>query len=186
MKNKWFKIAAGVVAMAATATVQATPITGGISMNGSDVMNTGDVTTATQVTSWSDVQVSTDSGAFGGIAQNANVNMSGPWIFNPSTALGSLWSVGGFTFNVASDVFTTYYLGGVGYLSVTGFGTITAAGYDPTAYSWQFSTSNPPTPGTDTFTFSATAASVPDGGATVMLLGAALSAMGLLRRKLIA
>lgn len=186
MKNKWFKIAAGVIAMAATATIQATPITGSISMNGGDTLNTADVTTASQITGWNNVQVQADSGTFASIAQNANVLMSAPWTFNPSTGLANLWSVGGFSFSVTSDVFTTYYLNGIGWLSISGNGTISGNGYDTTPFIWNFSTSNPPTTGTQNFTFSAATATVPDGGATVMLLGAALSVMGLFRKKLIA
>jgi hypothetical protein len=70
-------------------------------------------------------------------------------------------------------------------LDLSGSGTLSdsISPSDNTAgtYTLAFGSSGP------AFTFASTAASnLPDGGATVLLLGAALSAMGLLRRKLIA
>lgn len=77
-----------------------------------------------------------------------------------------------------------------GFVVVSGTGTVSGNGYTPTTLSWSF-TSQDPNSGYDpngnpTWTFSASAASVPDGGATVMLLGIALSGAALLRKKLMA
>ena len=88
MKNKWITMAAGIMAMAVTATVQAVPITGGMSMGGSATLDTSDVNTATEVLSWGVpdlVSVSARSGTFAtGILPGDTVAMSPLWIFNPS------------------------------------------------------------------------------------------------------
>jgi hypothetical protein len=69
------------------------------------------------------------------------------------------------------------------FYDVSGTGTVTAAGFAPTTgtYTLNFTQS-----GGSSFTWGATSTAVPDGGTTVILLGAALSGLGLLRRKLAA
>ena len=79
-------------------------------------------------------------------------------------------------------------MGSSGYVSVSGTGIVSGNGYDPTPMSWDF-TSQDPNAGTspDSWTFSASGAStppsVPDGGSTAMLLGAALTGLAFLRKK---
>ena len=67
---------------------------------------------------------------------------------------------------------------------ITGTGTLTGAGFDSTPGTWAFSAQSAGGIHQASFTFSAdtTGAGVPDGGTTVMLLGAALGALGLARR----
>jgi hypothetical protein len=69
------------------------------------------------------------------------------------------------------------------FYDVSGTGTVTAAGFAPTigTYTLNFTQS-----GGSSFTWGATSTAIPDGGTTVILLGAALSGLGLLRRKLAA
>ena len=191
MKKTWLKIGGVIIAMAVTATVQAVPvsITGTISMSGSASFDTSSVNTATKVSVWGNpnaVTVGTDSGAFGSILTGTVVNMTPNWVFNPSTPLTPLWSVGGFTFSIISD--TIVQQGGV-FLTISGIGTIVPANatkYLPTTYAWSFSSQDPIVGQPATGTFSAAVLGVPDGGTTVMLLGIALSGVALLKRKLTA
>ena len=76
---------------------------------------------------------------------------------------------------------------GSGFVVVSGTGIASGNGYTPTTLSWSFTSQDPSvTQDPLTFTFSASSNSVPDGGATVMLLGIALSGVALLKRKLVA
>ena len=108
--------------------------------------------------------------------------MAQPWIFNPSTPTPHLWSVAGFTFNLMSS---TIVIQNASFLAISGHGIVTGPpGFDATTMDWAFSTQSAGGATHMVFSFSAngTAASVPDGGATVMLLGAALGALGMARR----
>jgi hypothetical protein len=71
-------------------------------------------------------------------------------------------------------------------VTVTGSGYVSGNGYSSTLMSWSF-TAQDPYASTDpvAWTFSASGASLPDGGSTVMLLGIALSGAALLRKKLL-
>jgi hypothetical protein len=53
---------------------------------------------------------------------------------------------------------------------------------DPTAMDWSFTTQSSGGRPRTTFSFSANGVAVPDGGSAVMLLGAALGALGMARR----
>ena len=183
------------VALALTQTLQAVTITGNIGFTGGVTYNTGSAATATQVTSWITPQVTLVSGDFKTPAPfavapgTAATFTSSVWNFNTSTAISSFWSVGGFTFKLLSSYIVSQ--GGTpgvnGFVVVSGAGIVSGNGYSDTAMSWSFS-SQDPTSGSnpDSWTFSASANSVPDGGATVMLLGIALSGAALLKRKLAA
>jgi hypothetical protein len=67
-------------------------------------------------------------------------------------------------------------------LTLTGLGNIVGPGGSTAVaqYLATFNTLN------NTFSFSASSGTVPDGGSTVMLLGAAMSGFALLRKKLMA
>jgi hypothetical protein len=191
MKNKLIKmlgVTAAVVAL--TQTLQAVPITGNIGFQGSVQLNTGSAATATQVINWLSPSVGVGaSGAFSSILPGTSVTFTAPWTF--ASGLSPLWSVGGFTFNLITSMETTTVVNGKGYINVSGSGTVvsTNPSYDPTTLTWSFSTQDPSSGtvgGLPTFTFSASANSIPDGGTTIMLLGAALSGVALLKRKLVA
>jgi hypothetical protein len=107
--------------------------------------------------------------------------MATPWIFNPSTPTPGLWSVGGFTFDLLMSTIVTQ---NANFLTITGTGTITGNGFDPTSGTWAFSTQNSSGRPKTIFSFSADDAPVPDGGSAVALLGIALTAIEVLRRKL--
>jgi hypothetical protein len=123
-----------------------------------------------------------NTGTFASILPGTQADMAQPWIFNPSTATPHLWSVGGFTFDLMSS---TIVHQDATFLSISGQGTVTGPpGFDATSMTWAFSTQNSDGKPHMTFSFSANGSSgtgVPDGGATVMLLGAALGALGMAR-----
>jgi hypothetical protein len=178
-----------VAAMVAVTSVQAVPINGTIAMGGELNLDSASLGTATSVTSWPLVYVVADSGSFGSIGAFTMVNMSSsPWVFSPAPgqALTDLWNVGGFQFDFQSD--TVSQSGS--FLDITGTGTISGNGYDPTTFDWNLGLEQPTTTGPMEFTFSAAAGAsaggspVPDGGFTVALLGLALAGVEGLRRKL--
>jgi hypothetical protein len=144
--------------------------------------------TATEVKTWLTPVVTLDAGAFSSVPLGTAVNIFSPWTFN-SGPISAFWTVGGFTFNLLGSVIVQQggTPGSTGYVVVDGTGTVSGNGYDLTSMIWNF-TSQDPKAGSnpDYWTFGARAASanVPDGGATVMLLGLASSGLALLRRKL--
>jgi hypothetical protein len=167
---------------------QGIPITGNITMAGQAVFNAPTVNTATEVTSWGlNDYVKSENGFGGFVAVNDTVTMGGAWTFLPApgTASPALWSVDGFTFDLTSSIVQSQ---GGGFLDITGVGTIssTHAGYTTTAFNWNFSSQEPAagTPATWSWSASTLQTAVPDGGTTAILLGAALTGLGLLRRKL--
>jgi len=119
------------------------------------------------------------TGDFAGIAPGTQATMAQPWIFNPSTPTPGLWSVGGFTFDLLSSTVVTQ---NAQFLSISGTGIVNGNGFDPTAMEWSFTAQNAGGRPRTIFSFSANGVAVPDGGTTVMLLGAALGALGLARR----
>jgi len=191
MKNMIKFAGAAVLAMALTQSLQAVPITGAIGFTGGVTINSSSMGSATAVTSWISPSVTLDSGGFAAIAPGtAAVFTSSVWNFVTSIPINNFWSAGGFTFELLSSSITAQGGSlGSGFVVVNGTGTVSGNGYSPTVMSWSF-TSQDPKSGTnpDSWTFSASANStaVPDGGATVMLLGLALSGAALLRKKLAA
>src|ERR1035437_1903141 len=184
------------VALALVQTVQAVPITGSIGFSGVGVTyDTGSAATANAVTSWISPVVSGGSGSFPApslfaVANGTAVTFApGTWNFNTVSTINNFWAVGGFTFNLLSSyVLTQGGTPGVNaFVIVNGTGIVSGNGYTPTQMSWGFSSQDPSSGANPTsWSFSASANSVPDGGATVMLLGIALSGVALLRKKLTA
>jgi hypothetical protein len=168
---------------------KATPIQGTIEFAGSVHFDTNSLATAHRVVTWYDIHgnaghssvAPSSTGDFSGIADGTQVTMAQPWIFNPSTPTPGLWSVGGFTFDLLSSTIVTQ---NAFFLNITGIGTVSGNGFDPTGMDWSFSTQSSNGLPRVKFSFSADANSnaVSDGGATVMLLGAALGALGMARR----
>ncbi|EEF62393.1 VPDSG-CTERM sorting domain-containing protein [Pedosphaera parvula] len=179
---KWIKISVAAVMLAlGTWSVSATPINGTITFAGGVTLNNADAGAATAVTGWVAPFVQSSGGDFGSIAVNTPVSIHAPWSFN-SGPVASFWSVGGFTFDlISSSIAAT--VPGVGVV-VTGTGTISGNSFTPTVGTWSFSTQNPSA--NAIFSFSASTGAVPDSGTTLVLLGCALSGVGLLRKKLMA
>ncbi len=162
---------------------QATPITGDLGFSGGTTFNTTSLATATRVNSWF-AFVGTTTGSFVGVPIGSVVTLAAPWIFNPSTPTPGLWSVGGFSFDLDTATIDTQ---NSHLLSITGTGTLSGAGFDPTPGTWAFSAQSAGGIHQTSFTFSAdtnTGAGVPDGGSAVALLGIALVGLEGLRRKL--
>jgi hypothetical protein len=193
MKNIIKIAGATVLALALTQNIQAIPIVGNIGFTGQVTLNSSTPATATEVTSWVLPTVNGTSGVFAApnpfaVAYGTAVSMAAPWSF-VSGAVNNFWVVGGFTFNLTSSSIISQ--GGTspntGFVVVDGTGIVSGNGYTPTAMTWSFSVSDPEANNEiPTWTIQASSASVPDGGATVMLLGIALSGVALLRKKLTA
>jgi len=166
-----------------TQQAQAVPITGDVNFGGVATFDTTSLATAASVQVWNSSFVISSSGDFGGIAMFTPVAMAATWIFNPSTPTPGLWSVGGFTFDLLSSVVSSQ---SKFFLNITGFGILSGNGFDPTPGEWSFTSSSANGKSSATFGFQSntTAAPVPDGGATVLLLGLALAGVEVLRTKL--
>jgi VPDSG-CTERM motif len=166
---------------------QATSISGNVQFAGEVQFDTNSLASATRVVTWFDVfhnagfsSVTSATDDFAFITPGTSAAMAQPWIFNPSTATPGLWSVGGFTFNLLSSTIVTQNAGA---LVITGTGTVSGNGFDPTAMDWSFTTQSSGGRTGTTFSFSANGVAVPDGGSAVALLGLALVGIEVLRRK---
>jgi hypothetical protein len=188
MKNILKLAAVAAVAFALTQTVQAVPVTGSIGFTGGVTIDKSSMGSATEVTSWVSPIVLGTSGSFATVPNFTPTTFSGVWQF-ASGPIASFWSVGGFTFNLVSSYVVSqgFGAGGLGYVVVNGSGMVSGNGYSSTYMSWSFTSQDPKSSSSpDTWTFSASANTVPDGGATVILLGIALSGAALLRKRLTA
>ncbi len=159
----------------------AIPIVGEVSFAGSYVVDNSNLLTATKFTSFSGVTVSAlPTGDYAGLAASS-VTMT-PFSFDPFPVGGvvPLWtipSVPGTSFDLLAISVTRL---NASTLVLSGSGIAHKAGKDNTPGTWVM-TAN--TFG-QTFSFSSTNASVPDGGTTVALLGIGLVGVEGLRRKL--
>lgn len=186
MKKIILMLVAGFVACGLlTQHAQATPISGAITFAGGCSMDTGTVNTATMVTAWLDQMghmptVQSRSGDFVPfVAMGATATFTAPWTFN-SGPHAAFWTVGGFTFDLTSS--HIIFQGG-GAINVSIAGTVSGNGFTPTAFTGNFSSQDPPAGSPPVFSFSMSFGSVPDGGATVALLGLALAGIEGIRRK---
>jgi hypothetical protein len=193
MKNNILKYLASVaVALGMVSAVHAIPINGSIGFTGSYTQNggtAGNLATATSFTIINTVLnpiVVFDStgdlaGAGAPITFASPIGVNG----NPPSLIGlQLWSAtkGLITYSLLVSTEAQTFTSGV-QLNLAGTGTLrdgTAADNTPGVWQIGFGVSG------SSFTWQSTSATqgVPDGGTTVMLLGAALSGLGLLRRKL--
>jgi hypothetical protein len=187
-------LATAVVAAGLTLTAQATSITGGISFSGGPVaVDTGDLATGTTITSFGDVRVASVSGDYTAVAVGISVRISTGFQFKPALIPNptvDVWVItapifaGGanYSFDLSNiqNVSQGVDVNGTHFLSITGTGMLHITGFTDTAGSYLLTA----TSAASTFSFSSSNAALPDGGATVMLLGAALSGLALIRRKL--
>ena len=138
---------------------QSAPIQGSIDFGGVVTFDTMSLATATRVNIWNSSFVLQDSGNFSSIAPGTNSTMAAPWIFNPSTATPSLWSVGGFTFDLSSSTIISQ---SSTFLDIRGVGTISGNGFDPTPGTWSFSASRGDGGNASNFGFQAQSAAIPE------------------------
>jgi hypothetical protein len=184
---KYFAVSAAALMAAGLMTVQATGISGEVDMSGTVTLNNTSLGSASAATAFSSVTVGgAPTGNYAGTF-GSSVTWSGfSW---PSVVTVSpLWTFisGGntFSFDLSSVAVVTQ---NNTFLNLLGSGTLKETGFANTSGSWSFTISNP-TGGSHadfmfTFANSQTAA-VPDGGTTVILLGAAISGLALLRKKI--
>lgn len=187
------KIVATMAIIAFTSSAQAVSlqsIVGEINFVGTAALN-GPITTATGVQTWTGGAAGGLPGAaalingdFSSVSVNTPVTFAAPWLF--ANATPSLWQVGGFSFDIGSSlVVRGPTIPGSSFLAVTGTGFIKKDGFRNTPGTFSFTTQGPD--GESTFSFSSTVKSVPDGGATLALLGVSFLGLGgvsrLIRRK---
>lgn len=189
MKTKWIMAAGLAVAMAFTASVQATLITGTVRMSGDVTLDTTSLATANGASSFSAVSVvGSPTGSYVGTAGQSVTWKAFAW--NPSTApVNDLWKFSylgnDYTFDLGTITSVSQNLSS---LLVLGVGTVDISGgaYQTTLANWSFQITDTSggTGGSFVFGFSDSNTAVPDGGTTVMMLGGALAGLGLLRKKL--
>ena len=176
-------LTAMVVAAGFTLSAHATQIEGDIDFVAEVVFDSTSLGSATMVTSWNMTGVSGTSGDFSSVANGTAVTFQTPYVFNPPTPYGSLWSVGGFTFNLVDSTIVTQ---GNFALVIVGTGFVSGNGFDTTPGTWSFAVTQS-NGGTSTeFSFqgnSVATPATPDSGSTVALLGVALFTLGALRAK---
>jgi len=154
---------------------KAATIQGTIDFGGVVTFDTTSLATATRVNLWNSSIVLQDSGDFSSIAPGTNVTMTAPWTFNsgtpstpaPGPATPALWSVGGFTFDLTSSTILSQ---SAQFLDVTGVGTISGNGFDPTPGTWSFTSSRGDGSTSATFGFQSQTAAVPETS-TIALVG---------------
>jgi hypothetical protein len=183
----------GIMGFALSGQAALTPIDGVISFSGSTTMDGTGFDEATQFLSFQDVFVGTPQVLTGDYlgTSGADVTVT-PFVWAPTTAstpIIPLWSFvsGGNTYSFDLNVLHQDYASPGG-LFLSGLGTahITGPGSEKKATSgqWGFSAQ---THGLSTFTFSSTTRvpvpQVPDGGATLSMLGGVLVGLGLMARK---
>ena len=176
---------AGMVAMVVAAgfalSAQANQINGDIDFAGQVTYDTTSLATASMVTQWHMAVVSGATGDFSGTL-GSNVAFATPYVFNPPTPYATLWSVGGFTFELDSSAIQHQdgFL-----LFILGSGFVSGPGFDKTPGLWSFSSNHSNGKTASSFNFSAntTAVPTPDSGSAVALLGIALVTVGALRAK---
>ena len=173
------KAAAATIAIAGTVgSAQAMMIAGGITFDGGATLDNVEIEDATQVVSWDSTTVDQADGDFAaaGLSDGSLATFSPGWVFGSGQPM--LWSAGGFTFNLSASSIT---LQNNSFLLVEGTGFIVGNGFDQTAGTFSFSTQENDVNGRFSFSAAGVATpagtNVPDGGATIALLG--LSLLGL-------
>ena len=169
-----------------TSTAEAIPITGGIGFAGG-IEPVADWSTVNAINITGDMAlvvcniVTPCTGTFG-VFNDVDVEFAvyNDFSFNPlGGSVTPLWLVDGFGFNLTSISSIVRATNGV---VLEGTGTLFGpAGFDPTAAIWSFSADE--TNAVFRFSSTTTAAAVPDGGMTAMLLGFGLVGLAAARRR---
>ena len=163
-------------------------ITGDISFGGAVVLRLGsggpvsDVANSTWIDfSSTSVFVTAVGGNYVGLVAPGATAAFTDYLFSPGTpAISPLWVTGVASLTGATQTTIIRDLTGLGVLTLKGTGTLNLPGFDPTPGLWTITVSQ----GTGTFGFGSSAASIPDGGSTVILLGSAILGLLGISRKL--
>jgi len=165
--------------------VQAVPITGGVSMAGGYTVVGSLASGPVSFSSFNNVIVTSGSGTYLGIPAGTAVPTYNSFSAQPSSApVTPLWSFTYlgvlYSFDLNSMVITSRGtdINGNPFLNLSGNGTLHVTGLTDTAGSWIF-TANA---ASATFSFSSSNGALPDGGTTAVLLGSALAMLGMARR----
>lgn len=187
MKNNIIKyMACAAMALGVATTLQAAQIVGDISLAGNFTVTGGNINTATSFATFNNTMVTAADGNFAGITLfTPNSITMNTFTFNPLTppAITPLWiAVSGVTLGAAFDLtaITSMSQPGDRTLTLHGTGMLHLTGFSDTQGTWVFSGNQ----SGSTLSFSTSNGVIPDGGVTAILLGGALSALGLIRRKL--
>jgi hypothetical protein len=160
--------------------VAATPITGGISFDGLVQLDSTSVGSATKAIGWSSAVVNGASGSFASLGSGDALSLAPMWLFNTGP-VQNFWSVGGFDFSLSTSAIFSQ---DTSFLNVFLAGNVSGNGYETTAFTGSFQIDQAPVNGVTKFSQNYSFNGVPDGGSTVLLLGAAMSGLVLIRRKL--
>jgi hypothetical protein len=167
----------------------AAPIQGDIDFGGVVTYDTTSLATATKVNMWQPFAggpsnfsiVLQRSGDFANFTYSIDpgdqATMAAPWIFNPTTPTPGLWSIGGFFFDLFSSTIVSQ---DATFLNVTGVGTISGNGFDPTPGTWSFTSTQSDGSSNPDFSFQAQAAAVPEAS-SLALIG--IGVLGLIGRQ---
>ncbi|MEY4917063.1 MAG: motif [Verrucomicrobiota bacterium] len=158
----------------------ATPITGGIGFDGTVQLDSTTVGAATKAIGWSGATVNTASGSFAPLGNSSALTLTPTWLFNAGP-VQNFWSVGGFNFNLSTSAIFSQ---DAACLNVFLAGNVSGNGYENTAFTGTFQINQQPVNGVTKFSQNYSFNGVPDGGSTILLLGAAMSGLVLIRRKL--
>lgn len=161
-------------------TVAATPITGGIRFDGSVQLDAATVGSATKAISWSSATVTAASASFAPLGSSDALTLAPNWLFNTGP-VQNFWSVGGFNFDLSTSAIFSQ---DTAFLNVFLAGNVSGNGYETTAFTGWFRIDQSPVNGVTKFSQNYSFNGVPDGGSTLLLLGAAMSGFVLIRRKL--
>ena len=176
------QLLAAVLTLGFAVSSQAVQIKGDIDFAGRVVYDTDSLLTATQANTLTGTVTGT-SDDFDSVAIGSVVSFTTPYVLNSGNDV-QLWTVGGFTFTLDNSVIETQTSK---LLFVTGTGTLTGNGFDATPGLWSFTSTQSNGQTSEEFSFSSNTTavpSVPDGGATVALLGLAFVGIAAVRSKL--
>lgn len=171
-------------AVALTQTARGVPITGVIGFSGAAQLDAPTVSASTKVIAWYGNVTGIAGGSFAGLGGSPAV-FAAPWLFD-SGAQNGFWSVGGFTFNLASSSVLSRTATSVT-VGLVGTVVSTIAGLSPTAFTGNFTTQDPSDNNgqvfsyTESLSFGGAGVPVPDGASTALLMGISSLALGLMK-----